>query len=266
MARIHHYYDLYEGKERTKNKRKRHMSLGKNIRGQRRNNTANRRTMNLLSPFLCNRRKDDIQNKNFLNTFCDNDEGHNGIENGNIILYGDTGHQDNHEYGHGEYGGQAYPSYYAPMGGVGYGHGVRGQQDFIEYQGPSGYGGGGGYGGYGGGYGYQRPLQLLRIIKEDEPEGIFDTLLSFFDIGFEPFILLLGLAGIGAAAVLFSAITNAGKRSLKTNLLKGGDWVGRISHQQQNHLQELHENVIKGKYDNYAYKVISIYCFRNQKI
>ena len=74
-----------------------------------------------------------------------------------------------------------------PVGGGGYGNGGQGQHDFIEYQGPRGYGsgGGGGHGGgrhggggYGCGYCYQRPLQLLKIIKEDEPEGIFDTFLS----------------------------------------------------------------------------------------
>ena len=214
----------------------------------------------------------------------DDDYGHNGIENGNIILYGDHG-QSHHgggygggyeEYGshddygnsgsgyghggyidHGSYGGQVYPSYSGPVGGGGYGHGGRSQHDFIEYQGPSGYGigGGGGYGGggYGGGYGYQRPLQLLKIIKEDEPEGIFDTFLSFFDIGFEPFILLLGLAGIGAAAVLFSAITNAGRRSIRRRILNGRNWLEQLSDQQQEYMEEIHENVVRGnKWPSYC--------------
>ena len=137
------------------------------------------------------------------------------------------------------------------MGGGRYGYGGRGQHDFIEYQGPSGYGigGGGGYGGggYGGGYDYQRPLQLLKIIKEDEPEGIFDTFLSFFDIGFEPFILLLGLAGIGAAAVLLSAITNAGRRNIRRRILNGRNWLEQLSEQQQEYLEDIHENVVRGK-------------------
>ena len=32
-------------------------------------------------------------------------------------------------------------------------------------------------------FGYQKPVQLLRIRKEDEPEGFIGTFLSFFDIG-----------------------------------------------------------------------------------
>ena len=219
-----------------------------------RRKTAKRRT-NLLPNLLCRRRRDNIQNRNLLNTLCDDDDdGHNGIENGNIILYGDQGKTHHHHGGGyddiGGYGGQAYPPY-GPVGAGGYGHEGGGQHDFIEYQGPSGYGTGGRYGGsygggYGGGYGYQRPLQLLRIIKDDEPEGIFDTFLSFFDIGFEPFVLLLGLAGIGAAAVLFSAITNAGKRSYKYSFLQGRNWLKQITDQQFKYIEEIHENVIKG--------------------
>ena len=105
--------------------------------------------------------------------YGDQGQGHNG---GGYDDYG-------HEYGNGgdypEYGKAQYYSAknYPTFNGVGYGHGGRGQQDFIEYQGPSGYGGGVHGGGYAGGYGYQRPLQLLRIIKEDEPERIFETFL-----------------------------------------------------------------------------------------
>ena len=44
--------------------------------------------------------------------------------------------------------------------------------------------------------------------------GLFETFLNLFRLGFEPFVLLLGLAGVGAAAALFLIIRNSGRRSL----------------------------------------------------
>ena len=71
--------------------------------------------------------------------------------------------------------------------------------------------------------------------------------MSFLDIGFEPFILLLGLAGIGAAAVLFSAITNAGRRSIRRRILNGRNWLEQLSEQQREYLEDIQENVVRGK-------------------
>ena len=109
-----------------------------------------------------------MQDRNLFSTLCDDDnDGHNGIENGNIILYGDQG--QSHEgggyggghgggggydeysdycdyvhsgpgYGQGYNGGQAYPSHHVPVRGGGYVQGGHGQHDYFEYQGPSGYG------------------------------------------------------------------------------------------------------------------------------
>ena len=56
--------------------------------------------------------------------------------------------------------------------------------------------------------------------KNDEPDGLFDTLLNLFSVGFEPLILLLGLASLATTAVLFVAITNAGKRSFGARLVR----------------------------------------------
>ena len=105
----------------------------------------------MLPCFLCRRRSDHIQNRNLLNTLCDDDDyGHNGIDNGNIIMYGDQG-QSHHgggycggyeeygshddyglAYGHGGYSGQAYSFYSGPVGRGGYGNGGRGKHDFIK--------------------------------------------------------------------------------------------------------------------------------------
>ena len=60
-----------------------------------------------------------------------------------------------------------------------------------------------------------------------------------------PFILLLGLAGAGAAAVLFSAITSAGRRSFRaTAAAQGRHWLEGLGDQTQ--LEEIHERVVKG--------------------
>ena len=45
-----------------------------------------------------------------------------------------------------------------------------------------------------------------------------ETFLDFFRLGFEPFVLLLGLAGAGAGAALFLLIRNSGRRSLAWQL------------------------------------------------
>ena len=86
-------------------------------------------------------------------------------------------------------------------------------------------------------FGYQKPVQLLRIIKEDEPEGIIGTFLSCFDIGC--------LTLHPAAAVLFSAIISAGRRSLRaTAAAQGRHWLEGVS--DQTHLAEIYERVAKG--------------------
>ena len=130
----------------------------------------------------------------------------------------------------------------------GYGGGGHGGGGFsLGGLGGGSYGSGGHGGrGYGGGYGYQRPQQLLKIIKNDEPDGLFDTLLNFFSVGFEPLILLLGLASLATTAVLFVAITNAGKRSFGARLVRRENMLKLLGDQQEEELEDMDRKVKQG--------------------
>ena len=156
-------------------------------------------------------------------------------------LYGGSG-SGVQEYGGGGYGGGGYGV--GGYGGEGYdGGGHDGRAYGGGGFGGGGYGGGGyGGGGYGGG-GYQRPQQLLKIIKNDEPEGFFESFFNLFSVGFEPLILLLGLASLATTAVLFVAITNAGRRSFGARFIKRGNW---LEDRQQQDLEELDRTVSQG--------------------
>ena len=89
--------------------------------------------------------------------------------------------------------------------------------------------------------------RLFKVFRPKQPDGIFDTILSFFEIGFEPFILLLGLAGLAAGAALFIAITAAGRRSFGRTAVKGRNGLEGISEQRVGRVNILNERVERGK-------------------
>ena len=44
-------------------------------------------------------------------------------------------------------------------------------------------------------YHHHQPVEIIRILRPERRPGLFETFLNFFRLGFEPFVLLLGLAG-----------------------------------------------------------------------
>ena len=91
---------------------------------------------------------------------------------------------------------------------------------------------------------HHKPLTIIRIVRPERSQGLFDTFLNFFRIGFEPLILLLGLAGAVAAGALFLVIRNSGRRSLGwAGLTHSQNWPG----QELQELQEVQERVVTGE-------------------
>ena len=78
-------------------------------------------------------------------------------------------------------------------------------------------------------------------------------MLNFFSVGFEPLILLLGLA-----------ITNAVKRSFGGRLVRRENWSELLGDQQQEDLEEIDRKVKQGNIDKK--RSVTVYFFRNQEI
>ena len=76
-----------------------------------------------------------------------------------------------------------------------------------------------------------------------------DIFLNLFSVGFEPLILLLGFASWANTAVLFVAITNAGKRSFEARLLRRENWSQLLGDQQYEDLEEMDRKVKQGNSD-----------------
>ena len=76
-----------------------------------------------------------------------------------------------------------------------------------------------------------------------------DIFLNFFSFGFEPLTLLLGFASLANTAVLFVAITNAGKRSFLARLLRRENWSQLPGDQQEEDLEEIDRKVKQGNID-----------------
>ena len=93
-----------------------------------------------------------------------------------------------------------------------------------------------------GDYGHynQQPITIIRIVRPERSQGLFDTFLNFFRIGFEPFILLLGLAGAVGVGTLFFLIQNRGKRSMSWS---GAALIQTLADQE---LENLERRVVKG--------------------
>ena len=79
--------------------------------------------------------------------------------------------------------------------------------------------------------------------------SLIDIFLNFFSFGFEPLTLLLGFASLANTAVLFVAITNAGKRSLGARLLRRENWSQLLDYQQYEDLEEMYRKVKQGNSD-----------------